>query len=453
MKKILLMMGIIGSVLFAFQKPWKGSLLDIPENIQLPKEVQVCLVEGYLNFAWGYQERGLFLDTTGELYAYDFSRSDRYGTAGEGMLEKFVVIRENSEPVGKIDEETVKKIYYLETMVDGKKKFKYTPEQMCDAGQESITIFHPVTGEWIECETKGDHNGFLEDRAAKELVKIYRKARENGKSLWEYDGSGVYGSGDITMASYPADASLKGRYLVSNEAQLKYLAKEKGVTLDAILEGMDEYSRSGSIYLVEFGTPPVQALFKKGNSFQMIYKQGENCCNVAVFSYFDGDFQKEEVPCGAGGTWERIKEEDLNYDKELVRGEVYGLSESAVQNVQLANGILQEGICMEDPAAYQKFIKSCDSSRLTANGSIKDLLEKDVTPDFDKYGLAIVFTYYSGNQKFTWERTEIKKGILEVGCKMEPEENASGEEAYALGFAWIPKKYLTKMDGEALYVR
>lgn len=451
MGKLWSIVGVMVLFLFGCKNNGAGNIMEIPKDVKLPEQVQVCLVEHYLNFAWGHQEMGIFLDTTGKVYAFDFSLSE-WGSGEDSLLEKFSIIREFSEPVGKIDEETVKKIYFLGNLVDEKSKFMYTDETMCDAGQESVYVVNPSTGKIIECETEGDRSGWLEDEAAKELLKIYRKAMGE-KNLYKYDGTHVYMQGDISIASYSVQNDMGGRYFVADAAQLKSLAKETWIPLDGILKGMDEYALEENVYFVEFGAPPAKALVKKGDSYQLAYDKGELCCNVVSFPFFGGNFTQEKVICGAGGFWERIKEGDMNYDKELIRGEAYDLSGTGLQSVWNSNDMDQyQGLYIADQEKYKEFLSQCDSAKLTSGGSIKEILEQNITPDFEKYGLAIMLVCYNENKKFKWERTEVRSRVIQVGCVMEMDEY-SDDDKCALGFAWIPKKYLTDSEEERYYVR
>lgn len=68
-----------------------------------------------------------------------------------------------------------------------------------------------------------------------------------------------------------------------------------------------------SLYFVEFGTPPAKALVKKGDSYQLAYKEGEYCCNVVSLPFFGNQFSQEKVICGDGGFWERMKEGDVSW--------------------------------------------------------------------------------------------------------------------------------------------
>ena len=62
-------------------------------NIKVPKD-EIILIERYINHAWGYANEGVFIDSNGGVYSFDFSEiHGANGETDEQFLDKLQMIR------------------------------------------------------------------------------------------------------------------------------------------------------------------------------------------------------------------------------------------------------------------------------------------------------------------------------------------------------------------------
>lgn len=134
MKKSLavLMLGIAGNV-FAFQP-----LFEID----------------YSNQAWGYDNRGCFVDREGNVYKYGYGHS----SDGKGIV-----------PAGKMSEADLK---FANELTEKARNGKYTTQHAAfDAGITSWTAY-TLYGEKVPLKATGDEEGKNDAPEAAELVKL-----------------------------------------------------------------------------------------------------------------------------------------------------------------------------------------------------------------------------------------------------------------------------------------
>lgn len=413
----------------------------LSETTPLPETSEIFLISRYVNYAWGYDDKGIFADTGGDVYAFDFSMEIGSGSYKENMIEKFDILRDCTEPIFTIDSDDVSQLYSLGCLIDTNSELK-SEFTACDAGSRTISFRDPDSGKITVCTESGDSTGTLNDKYAEDLVKLFEKIIA-GKSTKNTEYPLIYTADAVYMDSIECNTQTNGKYLLSNDDQLHILAEQLNIPVDNILDDYNEYEYGRYVYFVELNAPPANAILKIGDEYGFSHKEGAGYCNIAAFPRKSGIFTDEIISCTDGGVWERLKDGDLNYDPDFIKGEAYGFSESAMRNVwkeTYMHGF--KGIYIPDKKKYEDFVKLCDDNALSENGSISDILEENGTIDFEKYTLCVKLDSHNDNTKYSWNRTEIGDRYIVMGSSISLNwDNTEGE--CTLAYVLIPKTYLS----------
>ena len=437
MKKILWATCIISLMLTSCGKAADND----SESSSLPRTSEVFLIDRYVNYAFGYQDEGIFVDTGGAVYAFDFGRTILHSTSEEQMFAKFDLIRDHTEPIMTCDSDMIVELYSLGSQIDPESEFASEPHAM-DAGSSTISFRNPDTGKLTVCTEYGDQVGALDDDFAQRFAALY--AEQIRAAASEFQTPLVYTNDDIRLNQIECHTETSGKYFLSNEAQLRIFAKECGAPVDDILDDYEEYEPGRYVYFVELNAPPANAILRTEQGYQFSHTEGSGFCNVAAYPRTSGNFISDSIPCADGGEWRRIEDGDLNSDPDFITGEAYGFSETAMREVWKdfdMHGF--RGIYIPDSAKYEEFIKSCDSHRLVENGSIRDSLEEKVVPDFSKYSLCVKLDSHNDDTRYEWQRTEIADWYIVMGSSISLNwDNTEGE--CTLAYVLIPKTYLPR---------
>lgn len=414
---------------------------SLKENFPLPQTAEIFLIDRYENHAWGYEDRGVFMDTTGAVYAFNFGMQYSHSTSDEQMIEKFSIIQENTEPVMIIDHETLAELYASGSQINPDSEF-HSKSVAYDAGAKTISFRNPDTGSRIVCTMDGDIEGELNDSHARNFAKLYKNTF-HGIEV-EYTAPLVYTADDIRLSSIACDTVMSGKFFLSSDAQLRILAKQSNTPIDSILDDYADYEQERYVYFVELNAAPANAILCTGDSYQLAHTNGAGCCNVAAFPRSSGTFTDDSISCADGDAWQRIQDGDLNFDPGFVTGEAYGLSESAMRVIWEEFGIHGfAGLYISDAERYEEFINSCDRQGIMENGSIRSILEENGALDFDKISLCIKLDSHNDDTRYEWQRTEIGDGYIVLGSSISLNwDNTEGEGT--LAYAQIPKTYLSE---------
>lgn len=215
-------------------------------KVKLPED-KIIFIDAYSNYAWGYADDGIFIDTNGDVWSYDFSQYyyPHYDEDKEDVVEHldrddlFRIIQKYTEPIAKIDIDILKEAYALGLKVDPDAEFKQK-SMACDMGQYTLYFVNPETGEDVKIYSQGDTDFIPKDRYAKKLKKFYDK--EFNISTKESKESYLYSADSIPFLNR-CDFSipkLTGKFMVRDSKALKRLAAESGVNVDEILGEMNE---------------------------------------------------------------------------------------------------------------------------------------------------------------------------------------------------------------------
>ena len=438
MKKSIIIMAMLNIVLSLCGC---GTSPNMEESFPLPQTAEIFLIDRYEGHVpWVYSDSGLFMDTSGAVYAFDFGMKGSHYTTDDQMLEKFNIIRDNTEPVLVIDYNTLIKLYSLGSKINPESEFD-SKTVVYDIGSSTISFRNPYTDRITACIESGGVEGKLKDNNAKKFVKLYQKILKD--ISYYYIKPLVYTAKDIRLNSVECDTEMNGKFFLSSDEQLRIFAQQSDTSIDDMLSDYADYEQGSYVYFVELNSAPANAIIRTGDSYKLSHTNGSGFCNVAAFPRTSGTFTAESIPCTEGGEWQRIKDGDLNYDPDYITGEAYGFSETAMQAIwQEFDMNVFTGLYIPDAAQYEEFIESCDRNNLVEDGSIRSILEENGAPDFKKYSLCIKLDSHNDNSKYEWQRTEVGENCIIMGSKISLDRDDTPGEC-TLAYVLIPKTYLS----------
>ena len=161
-----------------------GGMDKREKEVKLPED-SIILISERSNYAWGYYCSGIFIDSKGDVYSYDFSSLSCYRANHDTMslLEKLEIVRKYDKPVATLDEETVRNIYSLGIKIDPNAGYE-EEFTMCDYGQDTVYFVKEGSKEPLVVYTYGDTTRTPKDKNALELngyfIKLdFSKAKKN----------------------------------------------------------------------------------------------------------------------------------------------------------------------------------------------------------------------------------------------------------------------------------
>ena len=272
---------------------------------------EIMLVERSTNYAWGHHDHGLFVDTEGKIYAFDFSRYPVYVPYDESALtfvERLEIIRENSDPVAFFDKKDAKSFMELGEKLSAKDEFD-EKEKMYDYGQNTLYFYQPKTQELLMVKSTGDVDYTPKNKNAKKIAQKYDSyMRWHGASITEAELSNgipfVYSTDDLKIMNYKVEdgSAWVGKWVLETKPQLKTFAEQSGIPVDEILAG-DEYPEYDECTYFAFveaagqqessGNP--RAFWIQGNCLDFVSfdwpsaEKGEFVCHFA-------EVRKEDLP-------------------------------------------------------------------------------------------------------------------------------------------------------------
>ncbi|MGN0436864.1 MAG: hypothetical protein ACI4D8_09575 [Wujia sp.] len=151
------------------------------DRVSLPENNEILVVERYINFAWGYQDSGMFITSEGEVYYYDFSDYEvslyDYENKEESLIETLEKYRDTEKPDKTIGRALVKEMYKAMLNIDVNETYE-TVWAACDAGSKVLYIHDLNTGELIACSETGDYEGELQSREGQEFITFYNEIKK-----------------------------------------------------------------------------------------------------------------------------------------------------------------------------------------------------------------------------------------------------------------------------------
>ena len=274
---------------------------------------EIMLVERSTNYAWGHHDHGLFVDTEGKVYGFDFSRYPTYMAYDENALtfvERLEIIRENSDPVAFFDEKDVKSFMELGETLSAQDEFT-EKEKMYDYGQNTLYFYQPKTQELLMVKSTGDVDYTPKNKNAKKIAKKYDSyMRWHGASITEAELSNgipfVYSTDDLKIMNYKVEdgSAWVGKWVLETKPQLKAFAEQSGIPVDEILAGDEypEYDECTYFVFVE-----VAGQQESSGNPRAFWIQG-NCLDFVSFDWPSAE--EEEFVCH----FAEVRKEDLPSD-------------------------------------------------------------------------------------------------------------------------------------------
>ena len=129
------------------------------------------------NMAWGYQDRGYFIDTDGCVYEFNFSESPVGMIDGQNIefVDRLKAIREDSESKAVFNEDFVKQISALGANLSADDEFNKISMRR-DYGQRTLYFFQPETKELLKCKSIGDYDYLPMNESAARIAELFEEA-------------------------------------------------------------------------------------------------------------------------------------------------------------------------------------------------------------------------------------------------------------------------------------
>lgn len=152
------------------------SIIACNEEYNSTKPDQEVLFQTeYINYAWGYQHRGLMIDSTGRVWSYlqpkAWNFTDVHGYISfEDMKENFHQLEMTSVTINK---DTLQK-YYSKLLRAAYGELTEPRTEMYDAGSTSFSgfIYHPKTKKYKEVLIRQFGDVYIENKST-EAMQIY----------------------------------------------------------------------------------------------------------------------------------------------------------------------------------------------------------------------------------------------------------------------------------------
>lgn len=161
-------------ILFLLIKGWRSSEEGNEISRQtVSDEAEILIISQYINFAEGYQDEGMFIDSNGGVYFYSFSQPtyNLNDFAEEDYMAKLKVIQKYTEPACVLNEKTISRAKKLCSKIDKSESYETECTGSCDIG--SYILYVQKEGELISCRESGDWEGTLKSASAKKLMNFY----------------------------------------------------------------------------------------------------------------------------------------------------------------------------------------------------------------------------------------------------------------------------------------
>lgn len=412
----------------------------VPDD-PLPDGDTIFLISESVNYAWGFQHSGVFLDTSGDIYRFQFLDD----TVEDDMYFKTLdLFREYGSPVGHLNETQVSELYNIGKELNANASFR-KEFQMYDCGQSTLYYFDSGSNRKIKCCSSGDYEEISTDVRAN-MFRDKWKAALGTITVNETENMMLLPQTENCFRDYPsAGLKLEGNYMLYDKRQLPILAEKCGVPIDNILKETDEFYAADAVFFVSLkkSSPPVGGIMKRGDAVDFVYFDGEEkpICHVAAFRQYDVVFSELNYTNFAGESWELLPDFDPNFDSRVVSGSTRGVSDEAIGKVYKEYKINNLwGLKIDNEDDYRNFVSYFDSIGLMEDrSSFADKLEERMKPDFDNYVLCIKLHRIYDDQSYKQERIRVINDRIDIGDKVLPYHSEyNGLVDGAAAWVWLP---------------
>ena len=144
------------------------------EEYEVPED-EILVVRRSENEAWGHARSITFIMSDGNVYSsstnFGFGRNQDYSVLS--YEDELTLLRKYTEPIGKMDEDKIAKLYNNMMKIDTGADFEYSDEEWDDAGYSDIEVLNS-DGEYMKISESGCRQGELEDRNARKALSVIR---------------------------------------------------------------------------------------------------------------------------------------------------------------------------------------------------------------------------------------------------------------------------------------
>ena len=144
------------------------------EEYEVPED-EILVVRRSENEAWGHARSITFIMSDGNVYSsstnFGFGRNQDYSVLS--YEDELTLLRKYTEPIGKMDEDKIAKLYNNMMKIDTGADFEYSDEEWYDAGYSDIEVLNS-DGEYMKISESGCRQGELEDRNARKALSVIR---------------------------------------------------------------------------------------------------------------------------------------------------------------------------------------------------------------------------------------------------------------------------------------
>lgn len=139
---------------------------------EIPKK-GIVLVWQYVNGAWGYENKGTFVDINGNVYTFDFS--DYIDISQEETVQRLLEIYEKDKPTMSVDKEIVKECYLKIPDINTEAELKKEYAGCVDMGQQTLYAMTYNQDTLVKLCSEGDYEVKRNDKNAQEISDLYEE--------------------------------------------------------------------------------------------------------------------------------------------------------------------------------------------------------------------------------------------------------------------------------------
>lgn len=460
-KLLFIIIGIIMIIIIStagilyFQKP--ASIPVLPAQIKLSSnleqptdylepEGEIVLISRHVNYAWGYDDCGVFVDSTGNVYPFDFHAEYGGLSKSSNLVQKLDFIRRCTNPAGQITPSEMQDFIRLSRKIQNRDEY-LSKQKMYDYGEHQLIFRDPDTGEQLLLGEWGDVDKTLKGLDASAAInkgKSIQEAVERTRATEQIVR--VFVPEDVPFLDLPSQKT--GRYLLRYTSQLAMLSEEISIPIDKIRQQLDQYDNDRYVYFVDLSaTGNPTAIICRNGQFS-IFTEGDSEPHCIVAAFPREAYPLMSVGCTdfPGNIWTWYEKGDPDYDPDVHKGLSYGISDEQIESVWDAFGMHQnQGVCLHSEKEYARFLQSCDANHLMEDGSsVRSLIEEDCVPDFEKYVLCVRISRRVEGMEFRFENVNLYNGMIGMGLYSDPPQltNDKPRTDGVIGWLWLPKSYL-----------
>lgn len=295
----------------------------VEDHVELPKDTIILDIRS-ANWAWGYADSGVFVDTDGGVYRYDFSTPVHPGHY-EDHMNKLYDIREYTDPDFTLDGKVIEKLYSYITQIDPEAECE-EKHAACDAGCRTTTVYRNRKDSGMQLEITGDFEGYNKDKYAKKALTCIETSivpkiavSYNGEDPEFQDSRVVYYTDkELHIYSYHSGYNgYEGMLIIRNEEDAAKLKEYTGVDVMNMTWDWEPFYND-RIYVVQFTDVPsggydliMKGIMQKGEKLFLIESEDSTRPQGTAAAVMDGFVFVAEYPLCCGT--DKLPENDWSF--------------------------------------------------------------------------------------------------------------------------------------------